>query len=119
MTSRQVKDLVVTHYHFKKIIFTMPSTFKAIVFRVLVLHVILRNALRRGKCDFVCQKKIHLKNCSCICFLTLKYVSSIEMSWLWNDSFIEKFSLTFGLSSTLEREKKSDGSEMIENDSKF
>ena len=50
--------------------------------------------------------------------MTLKYVSSIEMSWLWNDSFIEKFSLTFGLSSTLEREK-SDGSEMIENDSKF
>ena len=84
----------------------MPSTFKAIVFRVLVLHVILRNALGRGKCDFVCQKKIHLKNCSCICFLTLKYVSSIEMSWMWNDSFIEKFSLTFGLSSTLEREKK-------------
>ena len=52
------------------------------------------------------RKKIHLKNCSCICFLTLKYVSSIEMSWMWNDSFIEKFSLTFGLSSSLEREKK-------------
>ena len=51
--------------------------------------------------------------------MTLKYVSSIEMSWMWNDSFIEKFSLTFGLSSSLEREKKSDGSEMIENDSKF
>ena len=50
----------------------MPSTFKAIVFRVLVLHVILRNALGRGKCDFVCQKKNSSKKLFLHLFLDLE-----------------------------------------------